>query len=54
MHRRKNRGNKNTWVSGDRVRDLKARWQSDVLDLKPDCSESPANLQPTWALDEKI
>ena len=27
---------RNTGISGNTVRDLTARWQSDVLDLKPD------------------
>ncbi|OWA33714.1 GDSL family lipase [Saccharibacillus sp. O16] len=55
----------NTGISGNTVRDLKRRWQTDVLDLKPDWLsimigindvwrqfDTPAEMQPVITLDE--
>jgi lysophospholipase L1-like esterase len=50
---------RNTGISGNTVRDLAARWQTDVLDLKPDwvsimigindvCRQFDASLQTEW------
>ncbi len=55
----------NTGISGNTVRDLERRWQTDVLDLKPDWLsimigindvwrqfDTPGEMQPFIALDE--
>lgn len=55
----------NTGIGGNTVRDLKSRWQSDVLDLKPDWLsimigindvwrqfDTPEAMQPKVTLDE--
>lgn len=38
----------NTGISGNTVRDLKARWQSDVLDLKPDWLSIMIGTNDVW------
>ena len=38
----------NMGVSGNRVRDLKARWQTDVLDLKPDWVSVLIGINDVW------
>ena len=38
----------NTGISGNRIRDLKARWQSDVLDLKPDWVSIMIGINDVW------
>jgi lysophospholipase L1-like esterase len=38
----------NTGTSGDTVRDLKARWQTDVLDLKPDWLSIKIGINDVW------
>ena len=38
----------NMGVSGNRVRDLKARWQTDVLDLKPDWVSILIGINDVW------
>lgn len=38
----------NTGVSGDRVVDLEARWQSDVLDLAPDWMSIMIGINDVW------
>ncbi|MCU1578106.1 MAG: hydrolase family protein [Rhodoglobus sp.] len=38
----------NTGISGNRVRDLKARWQEDVLDHKPDVVSVLIGVNDTW------
>lgn len=38
----------NMGVSGNNVRDLKARWQSDVLDLKPDWVSVLIGINDVW------
>lgn len=38
----------NVGTSGDTVRDLKARWQSDVLDLKPDWLSVMVGINDVW------
>lgn len=35
-------------ISGDRVRDLRARWQSDCLDLRPDVLSVLIGINDTW------
>lgn len=38
----------NMGISGNRVRDLKARWQTDVLDLKPDWVSVLIGINDVW------
>lgn len=38
----------NMGVSGNRVRDLKARWQTDVMDLKPDWVSVLIGINDVW------
>ncbi len=38
----------NTGISGNTVRDLKARWQADVLDLKPDWVSIMVGTNDVW------
>lgn len=38
----------NTGISGDRIRDLKARWNSDVLELKPDWLAVMIGINDVW------
>lgn len=38
----------NTGISGNRVRDLKERWQRDVLDLKPDWVSMMIGINDIW------
>lgn len=38
----------NTGISGNRIPDLKARWQSDVLDLKPDWLSVMIGINDVW------
>lgn len=38
----------NMGTSGDNVRDLKARWQTDVLDLKPDWLSVMIGVNDVW------
>src|SRR6056300_842528 len=38
----------NTGVSGQRVPDLAARWQEDVLDLKPDWVSIMIGINDVW------
>lgn len=38
----------NMGISGNTVRDLKARWQSDVLDLKPDWLSIMIGINDVW------
>ena len=38
----------NTGVGGDRVVDLEARWQTDVLDLKPDYLSIKIGINDVW------
>lgn len=38
----------NMGCSGDRVRDLKARWQSDVIDQKPDWLSIMIGINDVW------
>lgn len=38
----------NTGISGNRVTDLKARWQTDVLDLKPDWLSVMIGINDVW------
>lgn len=38
----------NTGVSGDQARDLRRRWQSDVLDLKPDWVSVLIGINDVW------
>lgn len=38
----------NTGISGNTVRDLKARWQTDVLDLKPDWLSIMIGINDVW------
>ncbi len=38
----------NTGISGNKVRDLKARWQTDVLDLKPDWVSVLIGINDVW------
>ena len=38
----------NTGISGDRIRDLKARWYSDVLSLKPDWLAVMIGINDVW------
>ncbi|HOB21828.1 MAG: SGNH/GDSL hydrolase family protein [Firmicutes bacterium] len=38
----------NRGISGNRVRDLKARWQEDCLDLKPDFLTIMIGINDTW------
>jgi lysophospholipase L1-like esterase len=38
----------NTGISGNTVRDLAARWQSDVLDLKPDWLSIMIGINDVW------
>ncbi|HAV12169.1 MAG TPA: GDSL family lipase [Opitutae bacterium] len=38
----------NTGVSGNRVTDLESRWQSDVLDLKPDWLSIMIGINDVW------
>ncbi len=38
----------NTGISGNTVRDLKARWQKDVLDLKPDWLVIMIGINDVW------
>jgi lysophospholipase L1-like esterase len=39
---------RNTGISGNTVRDLAARWQSDVLDLKPDWVSIMIGINDVW------
>ena len=39
---------RNTGISGNTVRDLAARWQSDVLDLKPDWLSIMIGINDVW------
>lgn len=38
----------NTGISGNTVRDLRARWQSDVLDLRPDWLSVMIGINDVW------
>ena len=38
----------NTGISGNRVTDLESRWQSDVLDLKPDWLSVMIGINDVW------
>jgi lysophospholipase L1-like esterase len=38
----------NMGVSGDRVRDVKARWQTDVLDRQPDWLSVMIGINDVW------
>ncbi len=38
----------NTGISGNRITDLKARWQTDVLDLKPDWLSIMIGINDVW------
>ena len=38
----------NRGVSGDTVRELKARWQADVLNLKPDWLSVCIGINDVW------
>jgi lysophospholipase L1-like esterase len=38
----------NRGISGNRVRDLQARWQADCLDLKPDWVSIMIGINDTW------
>lgn len=38
----------NTGISGNTVRDLKARWRTDVLDLKPDWVSVMIGINDVW------
>jgi lysophospholipase L1-like esterase len=38
----------NTGISGNRVTDLEARWQSDVLDLEPDWLSVMIGINDVW------
>lgn len=38
----------NTGIGGNTVRDLKARWQSDVVDLKPDWLSIMIGINDVW------
>jgi lysophospholipase L1-like esterase len=38
----------NRGVSGDRVKDLKSRWQKDCLDVKPDVLSIMVGINDTW------
>ena len=38
----------NMGISGNTVRDLKARWQTDVLDLKPDWLSTMIGINDVW------
>lgn len=38
----------NTGISGDRIRDLKLRWQADVLDLNPDWVCIMIGINDVW------
>ena len=38
----------NTGISGNRVTDLEARWQSDVLDLQPDWLSVMIGINDVW------
>ncbi|MDD4494169.1 MAG: SGNH/GDSL hydrolase family protein [Eubacteriales bacterium] len=38
----------NRGISGNRVRDLKARWQEDCIDLKPDAVSILIGVNDTW------
>jgi lysophospholipase L1-like esterase len=38
----------NTGISGNTVRDLKARWQTDVLDLRPDWLSVLIGINDVW------
>jgi acyl-CoA thioesterase I len=38
----------NRGISGNRVRDLRARWQADCLDLKPDLVSVMIGVNDTW------
>ncbi len=38
----------NTGISGNRVTDLESRWQSDVLDLKPDWLSIMIGINDVW------
>ncbi|MBN1136947.1 MAG: SGNH/GDSL hydrolase family protein [Anaerolineae bacterium] len=38
----------NTGIGGNRVTDLRARWQSDVLDLKPDWLSVMIGINDVW------
>lgn len=38
----------NTGISGNTVRDLKARWQTDVLDLRPDWISIMIGINDVW------
>lgn len=38
----------NRGISGNRVRDLKARWKEDCLDLKPDILSILIGINDTW------
>lgn len=43
----------NRGVSGNRVRDLKARWQADCLDLRPDLLSIMIGVNDTWRRYDK-
>lgn len=43
----------NRGISGNRVRDLKARWQADCLDLKPDLLSIMIGVNDTWRRYDK-
>ncbi|GAB3424860.1 SGNH/GDSL hydrolase family protein [Flindersiella endophytica] len=43
----------NRGISGNRVRDLKARWQSDCLDLEPDLLSIMIGVNDTWRRYDK-
>src|SRR5690625_1637327 len=38
----------NNGISGNRIDDLKARWQTDVLDVKPDIISISIGINDVW------
>jgi acyl-CoA thioesterase-1 len=44
----------NRGISGNRVKDLKARWQADCLDLKPDLLSIMIGVNDTWRRYDKF
>ena len=38
----------NRGISGNRVRDLRARWQEDCIDLKPDILSILIGINDSW------
>ena len=48
MHPEMNVNFLNRGISGDRVRNLKTRWQEDCIDLKPDVISIMIGINDTW------